>query len=246
MPSWPKRAANRVKNEAVWIIDPLDGTTNFVHGFPVFAVSIAVQIRGQLEAAVIYDPLRQEIFTAARAGCQLDNRRVRVSKQRGLEGSLLATGFPYREDDEFTEPYFAMFRALSKVAAGIRRPGAAALDLAYVAAGRVDGFWEMGLKPWDTAAGTLMILEAGGRVGALDGGPYQLGPNIVAGNPKVYEGLSPPSDRICRRRCARRSARVVMPACGRRPAPPHQWQAMDWRHCGKTVRVGSLKPTSGA
>jgi myo-inositol-1(or 4)-monophosphatase len=178
------------ENETVWIIDPLDGTTNFLHGFPVFAVSIAVQHQGKLEAGVIYDPMRQEVFTATRGGgAHLENHRMRVSKQRGLEGSLLSTGFPYRENDPYTENYFAMFRKLTTLAAGIRRPGAAALDLAYVAAGRTDGFWELGLKPWDTAAGTLMVREAGGRVGTLGGEEYKLGANIVAGAPKVYEAL---------------------------------------------------------
>ncbi|MFI4906129.1 MAG: inositol monophosphatase family protein [Steroidobacteraceae bacterium] len=177
-------------NDTVWIIDPLDGTTNFLHGFPVFAVSIAVQQRGRLEIGVIYDPMRQEVFTAARGdGAHLENRRIRVSKQRGLEGALLATGFPYREDERYADNYFAMFRMLASMTAGVRRPGSAALDLAYVAAGRVDGFWEMGLKAWDTAAGTLMIREAGGRVGTLGGDEYRLGPNIVAGAPKVYEAL---------------------------------------------------------
>ncbi|HXN11400.1 MAG TPA: inositol monophosphatase family protein [Steroidobacteraceae bacterium] len=178
------------ENDTVWIIDPLDGTTNFLHGFPVFAVSIAAQQRGRLEIGVIYDPMRQEVFTAARgAGAHLENRRMRVSKQRTLDGALLATGFPYREEERHADNYFAMFRRLTELTAGIRRPGSAALDLAYVAAGRVDGFWEMGLKPWDTAAGTLMVREAGGRVGTLGGEEYQLGANIVAGGPKVYEAL---------------------------------------------------------
>jgi myo-inositol-1(or 4)-monophosphatase len=173
-----------------WIIDPLDGTTNFLHGFPVFAVSIAVAQRGRLEIGTIYDPMRQEVFTAVRgAGAQLDNRRIRVSKQRTLEGALLATGFPFRESGTQADIYFATLRALSELTAGIRRPGAAALDLAYVAAGRVDGFWELGLKPWDTAAGTLMIQEAGGRVGTLGGGEYRLGANIVAGTPKIYDAM---------------------------------------------------------
>jgi myo-inositol-1(or 4)-monophosphatase len=177
-------------NDTVWIIDPLDGTTNFLHGFPVFAVSIAVQLRGKLEIGVIYDPMRQEVFTAARGeGAHLENHRIRVSKQRGLDGALLATGFPYREDEKYADNYFAMFRMLTTMCSGIRRPGAAALDLAYVACGRVDGFWEMGLKPWDTAAGTLMIREAGGRVGTLGGDEYRLGANIVGGAPKVYEAL---------------------------------------------------------
>jgi len=177
-------------SEIVWIIDPLDGTTNFLHGFPVFAVSIAVEQRGRLEIGTVYDPMRQEIFTAVRgAGAHLENRRMRVSKQRTLEGALLATGYPYRNDEREADSYFATLRALSRVTAGIRRPGSAALDLAYVAAGRVDGFWELGLKPWDTAAGTLMIQEAGGRVGTLSGKEYRLGANIVAGTPKVYEAM---------------------------------------------------------
>ena len=177
-------------HDTVWIIDPLDGTTNFLHGFPVFAVSIAVEQRGRLEIGVVYDPMRQEVFTAARgAGAHLENHRMRVSKQRTLEGALLATGYPYRNDEREADSYFATLRALSRVTAGIRRPGSAALDLAYVAAGRVDGFWELGLKPWDTAAGTLMIQEAGGRVGKLNGDEYRLGANIVAGAPKVYEAL---------------------------------------------------------
>src|SRR6202161_3232246 len=125
-------------NDTVWIIDPLDGTTNFLHGFPVFAVSIAAQQRGRLEIGVIYDPMRQEIFTAARgAGAHLENHRMRVSKQRGLEGALLATGYPHREHDRYADNYFAMFRMLTQMSAGIRRPGSAALDLAYVACGRV-------------------------------------------------------------------------------------------------------------
>jgi myo-inositol-1(or 4)-monophosphatase len=178
------------EGDTVWIIDPLDGTTNFLHGFPVFAVSIAVQQRGRLEIGVIYDPMRQEVFTAARGeGAHLENRRIRVSKQRGLEDALLATGFPYREDQPYADNYFAMLRMLTSMTAGVRRPGSAALDLAYVACGRVDGFWEMGLKAWDTAAGTLMIREAGGRVGTLGGEEYRLGANIVAGAPKVYQAL---------------------------------------------------------
>jgi len=178
------------ENDTVWIIDPLDGTTNFLHGFPVFAVSIAVEQRGRLEVAVVYDPMRQEVFTATRgAGAHLENRRMRVSKQRTLEGALLATGFPFRQEEPYGDNYYAMLRALANEADGIRLPGAAALDLAYVAAGRVDGFWELGLKPWDTAAGTLLIVEAGGRVGTLAGHEYQLGANIVAGAPKVYEAM---------------------------------------------------------
>jgi myo-inositol-1(or 4)-monophosphatase len=177
-------------SETVWIIDPLDGTTNFLHGFPVFAVSIACQQRGRLEHAVVYDPMRQELFTASRgAGAHLDNRRIRVSRQRSLDTALVATGFPYRANLEYIDAYLAMLKTVMESTAGIRRPGAAALDLAYVAAGRVDAFWEIGLSPWDTAAGTLLIQEAGGRIGTLAGGEYRQGGNVVAGTPKVYAGL---------------------------------------------------------
>jgi myo-inositol-1(or 4)-monophosphatase len=177
-------------SETVWIIDPLDGTTNFLHGFPVFSVSIACQHRGKLEHAVVYDPMRQEIFSASRgSGAHLDNHRIRVSKQRGLEGALVGTGFPYRSNMLHIDAYLAMMRAVMEHTSGLRRPGSAALDLAYVAAGRTDAFWEIGLKPWDTAAGTLLIQEAGGRVGTLTGGAYTQGGNIVAGSPKAYEAL---------------------------------------------------------
>ncbi|MBS0612900.1 MAG: inositol monophosphatase [Proteobacteria bacterium] len=178
------------ESEYVWIIDPLDGTTNFLHGFPTFAVSIAVQHKGRLEHAVVYDPCRQELFTASRgSGAQLDGRRIRVSQQRGLEGALIGTGFPYRIQNEHVDSYLAVLKAVMAISAGVRRPGAAALDLAYVAAGRIDGFWEFGLSAWDTAAGALLIQEAGGRIGNADGSEYQLGPHVVAGNPKVYENL---------------------------------------------------------
>ena len=176
--------------ENFWIIDPLDGTTNFLHGFPTFAVSIAFQSRGRLEQAVIYDPMRQELFTASRGdGAQLEGRKIRVSSQRGLEGALIGTGFPFRSNVQWVDAYLAMFKTVMGATAGIRRPGAAALDLAYVAAGRLDGFWEIGLHPWDTAAGTLLIQEAGGRVGTLIGEEYKQGGNILAGTPKVFEAL---------------------------------------------------------
>ena len=178
------------EHEVRWIIDPLDGTTNFLHGFPVFAVSIACEQRGRLEHAVVYDPMRQELFTASRGGgAHLDNRRIRVSKQRTLEGALIGTGFPFRANDRYLDAYFAMLKAATQVTAGIRRPGAAALDLAYVAAGRIDGFWEFGLAPWDTAAGTLLVQEAGGHIGTPGGATYQQGGHVVAGNPKVYAAL---------------------------------------------------------
>lgn len=176
--------------EYTWVIDPLDGTTNYMHGFPQFAVSIAVQRRGRVEHGVIYDPLRQELFTTSRGeGAQLDGRRIRVSGHLGLERALIGTGFPYRSNLHWLDNYMDMFKAVTKQTAGIRRPGAAALDLAYVAAGRLDGFWELGLSPWDTAAGTLLITEAGGMVGTLTGGEYHQQGHILAGTPKVYAAL---------------------------------------------------------
>ena len=178
------------ESDTVWIIDPLDGTTNFLHGFPTFAVSIACQIKGKLEHGVVYDPMSQELFTTSRGGgAHLDNRRIRVSKQRGLEGSLIGTGFPYRANTKYLDSYLLMLRAVMENTAGVRRPGSAALDLAYVAAGRTDAFWEIGLAPWDTAAGTLLIQEAGGRIGTLTGGEYTQGGNVIAGSPKVYAAL---------------------------------------------------------
>ena len=178
------------ESEYLWIIDPLDGTTNFLHGFPIFAVSIAVQHRGRLQHAVVYDPMRQEFFTASRGdGAQLEGKKIRVSSQRTLEGALISTGFPYRMQAAHVDDYLAILKVVMNIAAGVRRPGAASLDLAYVAAGRTDGFWEFGLAPWDTAAGTLLIQEAGGRVGTPTGVEYALGPNVVAGNPKVYQAL---------------------------------------------------------
>jgi myo-inositol-1(or 4)-monophosphatase len=177
-------------NETVWIIDPLDGTTNFLHGFPTFSVSIAVEHKGRVEHGVVYDPSRQEFFTASRGdGAQLEGKKIRVSTQRGLEGALIGTGFPFRMDQKYVDSYLAMLKVIMGTAAGVRRPGSAALDLAYVAAGRLDGFWEFGLSPWDTAAGMLLIQEAGGRVGTPTGADYALGPNIFAGNTKVYTAL---------------------------------------------------------
>jgi myo-inositol-1(or 4)-monophosphatase len=134
--------------------------------------------------------MRQEFFTASRGdGAQLEGKKIRVSTQRTLEGSLIGTGFPFRANVPYVDEYLAMLKLIMSSAAGVRRPGAASLDLAYVAAGRIDGFWEFGLSPWDTAAGTLLIQEAGGRVGTLTGAEYALGPSIVAGNPKVYTEL---------------------------------------------------------
>ena len=177
------------EHEVRWIIDPLDGTTNFLHGFPVYAVSIACEVRGRLEVATVYDVLRQELFTATRGvGAELDNHRIRVSRRRGLEGALLATGFPFRANADL-DSYLEMLRVLMPQVAGVRRAGSAALDLAYVAAGRVDGFWELGLKPWDTAAGTLLVIEAGGQVSTLEGDEYRYGGDICSGTPRIHAEL---------------------------------------------------------
>lgn len=173
-----------------WVIDPLDGTTNYLHGFPQFSVSIALRHRGQLECGVVYDPLREEMFTAARGeGAQLNDRRLRVAPRPSLEGALIGTGFPFR-DQRHIDAYLGMFKAMTLATAGLRRPGSAALDLAYVAAGRTDGFWELGLSPWDFAAGALLVTEAGGTVTDLAGGSrhFDTG-NLVAGNIKVHREM---------------------------------------------------------
>lgn len=180
------------ESEYEWIIDPLDGTTNFIHGFPQFAVSIAVRYQGKLEHAVILDPMRHEEFTASRGrGAQMNGKRLRVSNRKNLEGALIGTGFPFRNDQvAYIDNYLSMFKSVAEKTAGIRRPGAAALDLAYVAAGRLDGFWEMGLQEWDMAAGVLLIQEAGGMISDVNGGNNHLKTgNIVGGNPKVFKGL---------------------------------------------------------
>ncbi len=180
------------EHEFEWIIDPLDGTTNYVHGFPVFSVSIAVARRGEVEHGVVYDPLRQEIFSASRGeGAQLDGRRIRVSKRTTLQQSLIATGFPYRSNLEHIERYLNMLRPVMIECSGVRRPGSAALDLCYVAAGRVEAFFEIGLSKWDIAAGSLILREAGGRISNFRGGDgYLESGNVVAGNPKIYAALS--------------------------------------------------------
>ena len=178
-------------NETVWIIDPLDGTTNFLHGFPMFAVSIGVQVKGRMEVGVVYDPGRQELFTAVRGrGAQLDGHRIRVKPNTRLEGALIGTGFPYRENDRWMDVYLNQFRAVMHIAGDCRRPGSAALDLAYLAAGRMDGFWEFGLQPWDIAAGALILREAGGLISSMtDDGDYMETGNIIAGAPKVHADL---------------------------------------------------------
>ncbi len=177
-------------SEYVWIIDPLDGTTNFIHGFPVYAVSIALAHRGKVEQAVVYDPTRNDLFYASKGrGAYLNERRLRVSRRTRLTESLIGTGFPFRRGDNFKR-YLRMFEEVSQQCAGLRRPGAAALDLCYVAAGWYDGFFETGLSPWDVAAGSLLVTEAGGLIGNFTGeADFLYQREIVAGNPKVYGQL---------------------------------------------------------
>jgi len=177
-------------SEYVWIIDPLDGTTNFIHGFPVYCVSIAMAFKGRVEQAVVYDPTRNDLFTSTRGrGAFMNERRIRVSKRFRLNECLVSTGFPFRPGDDFAQ-YLQMMSEVMQRTAGIRRPGAAALDMAYVAAGYCDGFFEKGLQPWDMAAGSLLITEAGGLVGNLTGeSDFLHQKECLAGNPKVYAQL---------------------------------------------------------
>lgn len=177
-------------SEYVWIIDPLDGTTNFIHGFPVYAVSIALAFRDQVQQAVVYDPTRNDLFYASKGrGAYLNDRRLRVSKRTRMQESLIGTGFPFRKGDNFKR-YVQMFEDVSQSCAGLRRPGAAALDLCYVAAGWYDGFFETGLNPWDMAAASLMITEAGGLIGNFTGqSDFMYQREVVAGNPKIYGQL---------------------------------------------------------
>jgi myo-inositol-1(or 4)-monophosphatase len=173
-----------------WIIDPLDGTTNFIHGFPQYAVSIAVQQRGVLQHAVVYDPTKNELFTASKGrGAFLNDRRLRVTKCEKLADALVGTGFPFKEMKR-ARLYLHQLKNIMEGSAGVRRAGAAALDLAYVASGRLDAFWELGLSPWDIAAGALLIQEAGGLVGDMDGEPgYLESGDVCAAAPRVFPQL---------------------------------------------------------
>lgn len=182
--------SSQTNDESVWIIDPIDGTTNFIHGVPHYAVSIAYQYRGKIEHGVIYDPIRGELFSASRGrGAKLNNTRLRVSKCERLENALIGTGFPVKFAD-LQAPYLNLFDKIFLKTATIRRAGSAALDLAYVAAGRFDGFFEMKLSPWDFAAGILLIKESGGLVGDFEGSEnYFSSGNIIAGNPKMFKAL---------------------------------------------------------
>lgn len=178
------------KGEYEWIIDPLDGTTNFLHGFPQYAVSIACRHKNALQHAVIYDPIKQELFTASRGeGAQLNGKRIRISQRTSMSGALLGTGIPF-SDVDILQIHLNMMRDIIPGTAGIRRAGSAALDLAYVAAGRLDVFWEFKLHPWDMAAGILLVEEAGGLVGDFQGGfDYFSSGNILAANPRLFKHM---------------------------------------------------------
>ena len=185
-----EESGNQPGDEYQWIIDPLDGTTNYLHGFPQFSISIALRHRGRLEHGLVYDPLREEMFTASRgAGALLNDRRIRVTNRKTLDGALLGTGFPYR-DQTHLDAYLGMFKTLISRTAGIRRPGSAALDFAYVAAGRLDGFWELGLAEWDFAAGALLVREAGGVVSDISGNDrFMETGNVITGNLKLHNAM---------------------------------------------------------
>lgn len=173
-----------------WIIDPLDGTTNFIHGIPHFAVSIALKIKGRTEIGIVFDPIRNELFSAVRGqSAQINGYRTRTSTVAKLPGTLLATGFPFKQKYNL-EAYLNIFQDLFNDVADMRRSGSAALDLAYVAAGRMDGFWEFGLKPWDIAAGELLLKESGAMMTDFNGGSdYFKSGNVVAANPKLLKEM---------------------------------------------------------
>lgn len=179
-------------SDHIWIIDPLDGTTNFIHGFPIYCVSIALQVRGKIEQAVIYDPTRNDLFSATKGrGAFVNDRRMRVSKRTQLKDCMLSTGFPFRAEDDL-EAYFNILRDIIPKTSALRRPGSAALDLAYLAAGYTDGFFETGLAPWDIAAGCLLVTEAGGLIGNYSGeAPYLDAQEIMAASPKIYAQMVP-------------------------------------------------------
>ena len=185
-----EESGEQAGNNYLWMIDPLDGTTNYLHAFPQFAVSIALLHKGKLDQAVVFDPLRNELFTSSRGtGAQLNDRRIRVSQIQALQYALLGTGFPFKSQESL-DLWIKTFRNLLPKSSGVRRAGSAALDLAYVACGRLDGFWEFGLKPWDMAAGCLLIQEAGGLVADISGlEDCLMRGNILAGNPRIYKEM---------------------------------------------------------
>jgi myo-inositol-1(or 4)-monophosphatase len=179
------------KEDVVWIVDPLDGTTNFLRGIPHFAVSIGVQVKGKLEHGVVYDPVRDELFTASRGkGAQLDGYRIRTSSLTTLDEAILATGLHFRNKERYGDAYFGMLTSLFSQSGDIRRAGSAALDLAYLAAGRVDGYWEIGLKPWDIAAGAVLVQESGGAISTFGGNPQFLDKNsLIAAPVKLFKPM---------------------------------------------------------
>jgi myo-inositol-1(or 4)-monophosphatase len=185
-----EESGRRGGDEYQWLIDPLDGTTNYLHGFPQYAISIGLKHKDTLQLGVVYDPFKDELFAAYRgAGATLNSRRIRVSETNGMTGALIGTGIPYRPDQDL-DAYLATLKALIRDTAGVRRAGSASLDLAYVACGRLDGFWEFGLRPWDIAAGVTLIQEAGGIVGDMSGGSGFLHTgNVLAANPKVFKAM---------------------------------------------------------
>jgi myo-inositol-1(or 4)-monophosphatase len=184
------RAKGAKDSEYLWIIDPLDGTTNFIHGLPMYCVSIALEYRGQVQQAVVYDPTRNDLYYASKGrGAFLNDKRLRVSKRIRMADALIGTGFPFRRGDSFKR-YMQMLELVMQSCAGVRRPGSAALDLCFLAAGYYDGFFETGLSPWDVAAGALIVTEAGGLVGNFTGDADFLHQReVVAGNPKIYAQL---------------------------------------------------------
>ena len=214
----------------IWIIDPLDGTTNFIHGFPVYCVSIALQVRGKIEQAVIYDPTRNDLFTATKGrGAYMNERRMRVSKRTRLQECLISTGFPFRKGDDFNQ-YLRMMGDVMQRTAGLRRPGAAALDLAYVAAGFSDGFFETGLSPWDVAAGSLLVTEAGGLVGNFTGeADFLEQRECLAGSPRIYGQLVSILGRYSKFASAgeKASARAAVQALGLAMQDPAETPAAD-------------------
>ena len=179
------------ESDFTWVIDPLDGTTNYLHRFPVFCVSIGLMHKNVIEHAVVYDPIKQELFTASNGqGAHLDGKRIRVSGEKFLSRSLIGTGFPYRASNKNSEEYMSMLKLVIERTAGVRRPGAAAIDLCYVAAGRLDGFWETGLSIWDIAAGALIIQEAGGIISDINGSnDHLISGNVMCGSPKIHKKL---------------------------------------------------------
>lgn len=177
-------------NEVTWIIDPLDGTMNYIHGFPQFAVSIGIKVKDQIEHGVIYDPISQDLYTASRgSGAKLNDRRLRASKRQTLAEALVGSSFPYHERSKHIDKQFPIFKAVYTQCADVRRTGSAALNLAYVASGRLDGFWETGLKEWDMAAGIILVREAGGYVSNFEGEPDVSAGNIIAGSRKIHAEL---------------------------------------------------------